>query len=258
MSPHNFPVRYFPHPGLVRAQNLSQTAVVVIDVLRATTTITAALDAGSQGVVPCASVAAARALAAAWRCQGRDVLLAGERGGLKPVGFDLGNSPQEFLRRVRGRVIVLATSNGTRALAAVRGTASVRIACFNNLSAAAAALVREPRVALVASGEHNRGCEEDTLAAGLLLRALLRFRRQPPFPHAAGAGPVLALDPWARFAYAYAHGVLRHDLLARLRATPHGKELIRYGFTPDVAFCAQLDSSSSVPRLQADGSLQNR
>src|SRR5215471_6039661 len=88
---------------------------VVIDVLRATTTIVYALAAGARCVRPCAEVAEAQALAAEMRV-GR-VLLGGERGGEPLPGFDLGNSPREFTPRVcRGCTLVLTTTNGTRAL----------------------------------------------------------------------------------------------------------------------------------------------
>src|SRR5437867_11477008 len=87
---------------------------VVIDVLRASTTIVHALVAGCTAVRPCAEVEEARELAGQMRA-GR-VLLGGERGGVPLPGFDLGNSPGEYTGQVcKGKTLVLTKSNGTRA-----------------------------------------------------------------------------------------------------------------------------------------------
>src|SRR5206468_10845988 len=102
-------------PELAPPEQLRQAVAVVIDVLRATTSIVHALAAGCTAVLPCAEVEEARALADRMRA-GR-VLLAGERGGLPVAGFDLGNSPRRFNARLCGGIaVVLTTTNGTRAL----------------------------------------------------------------------------------------------------------------------------------------------
>ena len=97
-------------PGLVPPAALAGAVAVVIDVLRATTTVVHALAAGCSGVWPCAEVAEAKALATGI-LSGR-VLLAGERGGLPVAGFDLGNSPRRFNARLCGGIaVVLTTTN---------------------------------------------------------------------------------------------------------------------------------------------------
>src|SRR5262245_8863015 len=102
-------------PELVPPEALAGGVAVVIDVLRATTTVVHALAAGCAAVRPCAGVDEARALAGSMRA-GR-VLLGGERGGLPLPGFDAGNSPREYTPAVcRGTTLVLTTTNGTRAL----------------------------------------------------------------------------------------------------------------------------------------------
>src|SRR5215831_15928716 len=102
-------------PELAAAGRLEGGVAVVIDVLRASTTMVHALAAGCACIRPCAEVDDARALAG----QGRagKVLLAGERGGKPITGFDLGNSPREFTpRKCKGATLVFTTTNGTRAL----------------------------------------------------------------------------------------------------------------------------------------------
>ncbi|MCX7429756.1 MAG: 2-phosphosulfolactate phosphatase, partial [Planctomycetia bacterium] len=133
---------------------------VVIDVLRASTTIVTALAHGATGVRPVLTVEVARALAAGFGSgSGSDsgVLLGGERGGLRIDGFDLGNSPLEYARaRVAGRRIVITTTNGTAAVDACTAASEVLIGAIVN-RAAAAARARELAVAHGTSNIHL-GC----------------------------------------------------------------------------------------------------
>ena len=120
-------------------RNLSGTACVVLDILRATTTMMTALANGAEGVIPVLEISEAVAL----KEQRPDVLLAGERNGLRigadqagGTDFDLGNSPREFTpERVRGKTIVMTTTNGTRALRACAHADTVLIGAFLNLRA---------------------------------------------------------------------------------------------------------------------------
>ena len=122
---------------LVPADLGSEVSAVVIDVVRATTTVVAALAAGCDGVTPVGDVNEARALASA-----TGALLAGERGGLPLEGFDLGNSPGDFTReRCASRPLVLTTTNGTQAVRRCVGGQAVWAASFVNAEATARALV---------------------------------------------------------------------------------------------------------------------
>ena len=127
---------------------LGPRAVVVIDVLRACTTIAHALDAGARGVVPAETVEDAMRLA---QTLGRDsTVLGGERGGERIDGFERGNSPREYGPDVvAGRTIVLTTSNGARALAAASEARACLAATFVNLSAAAQRLAEHELVTIV-------------------------------------------------------------------------------------------------------------
>jgi 2-phosphosulfolactate phosphatase len=121
-------------PALVDPVELEGKAVVVIDVLRATTTIVHALAAGTSEVAPCEEIEDAKKLAATL---GSKAVLSGEREGLPIPGFDLGNSPAEFTRdRVAGKTLVFTTTNGTRAMHRCRHAARVLLGAFVNFSTA--------------------------------------------------------------------------------------------------------------------------
>ncbi|MGH7333599.1 MAG: 2-phosphosulfolactate phosphatase, partial [Candidatus Rokuibacteriota bacterium] len=120
----------------VAADGVAGTTVLVIDVLRASTTIVTALVHGCRALIPVADPAEARQRART--LDGRDPLLAGERRGEPIPGFDLGNSPVEVADTdLRGRTVLLTTSNGTRALLAARSAAAIGVAALINLAAAA-------------------------------------------------------------------------------------------------------------------------
>lgn len=224
-------------PGLLTPAALAGATALVIDVLRASTSIVTALGNGCLGVVPVAEVDEARRRVA-------DVpgaLLAGERGGDAPAGFDLGNSPLEFTQeRVAGRTIVLTTSNGTRALLAARTAAVVGVAAFANLTAAADwALGHGRNVVVVCAGELGGRALEDEICAGLLVdRLLANVPRATPGPAAAAA--VEAARSYAK------------DLARLAEAAPHARRLAAKGRGPDVAACLTLDASSLVPIYRAD------
>ena len=147
-------------PEVVTAEDLAGTTAVVIDVLRATTTIVYALAAGARAVVPCLTIEAAHERAAAMAAG--TALLAGERGGLAIPGFDLGNSPTEFTpEQVGGKYVVLTTTNGTKALLHCRAAEQVLVAALANLSALCGVLTDCPRVELVCAGTDGHVTEED-------------------------------------------------------------------------------------------------
>lgn len=223
---------FYPHHRKLPAAVTRQDQVVVFDVLRATTTITAALASGISAILPCGTLTQARRTARTWTIPGRPTRLAGERRGLKPPGFDYGNSPLEFSRRMQGR-LVMTTSNGTRALQAARPAALVLAVCLNNLSAAVAYTRKRSRGRLIvlAAGEQGRSSEEDTVIAGLFIQTWLQRRTQPG----------LSLNPGAAHACRLAQGIKNTESF--LLSTPHGRELRRLGYTADVRFAAQRDST---------------
>jgi phosphosulfolactate phosphohydrolase-like enzyme len=156
---------------------------VVIDVIRASTTITTAVANGAASVFPVESVERALERASSL---GEGTLLGGERGGIRIEGFDLGNSPREYTpERVAGHQIVFTTTNGTAALAACHEAAVVMIGCLVNRSAVAvaaraAAVEHQTAVHLVCAGVERQLAEEDLLGAGAILDAAA-----DRFPHDA-------------------------------------------------------------------------
>ena len=158
----------------LKGRNLAGTVCVVFDVLRATTSMMAALAHGASRIFPAGSIAEALELAGAHP----GALRAGEREGLRiraaltgGVDFDLGNSPREFTReRVAGREIIMTTTNGTRALQACLGAKRVLVGAMVNLAALGAWLEKRPppRLLVVCAGTFEEAAYEDTLAAGAL------------------------------------------------------------------------------------------
>jgi 2-phosphosulfolactate phosphatase len=229
---------------------------VVIDVLRASTTMTTALANGALGVWPVAGVGEARNLAARL---GPTALLGGERGGVRVPGFDLGNAPAEYTAAVvAGRSVVITTTNGTAAIAAGGAAAEVLVGALVNrrhVAAAARRLARvEPGAAvhLVCAGTDGAVSAEDVLAAGAILDAAAT--------DAEAAGD--ELDPAARAARA---AFRRHAaaadvgaaLVASFQGSPGGANLVALGMGADLPACARLDVLPVVPRLdRATGCLR--
>ncbi len=215
---------------------VATATVLVIDVLRASTTIVTALGNGCVAVVPVTDAEEARRRAAAIP----NALIAGERRGEPLQGFDLGNSPLEFsTARVGGRTVVFTTSNGTRALVAVRAAAAVAVAAFVNASAAAAWAVAQGRDVVVAcAGERGAVSLEDHVCAGLLVERALT------------AEPTASTTPAAAEALALARRYGKD--VARL-ATDSGwaRHLAASGRRADVTACLALDTTTLVPVYRA-------
>jgi 2-phosphosulfolactate phosphatase len=213
------------HPADVRAAEIA----VVIDVLRATSTVTQALAGGYQRVLCAESIERAEAL----RKPGR--VLAGERSCVKPEGFDQGNSPSEAITPA-GTELVLATTNGTPAVAAAAALAdTVVLACMLNLDAIVGAILEhatssDPDVQVVCSGTNEAVALEDVYVAGRIIERL------------TGARTDAAL---------VAEAVTRafRDPLEALSAGADARALEAVGLSDDIAFCAQESLLDVVPTV---------
>lgn len=221
----------------VDAAALQGRTCVVIDVLRATSTVVEALANGARAIYPTVSSEEAVRLAASL---GRDdALLCGERRGLKIEGFDLGNSPAEFVAEaIAGKRLVMSTTNGTRALVASAGAARVLVVSFLNLGAAVDAVASEERLAVVCAGKEGRFALEDAVCAGHLL-ARVRERRHGDLELNDAAEAALVL------AGRYAPDV------AFLERTAAGRALVEVGLGADLLFCAQCDRHGVLPEMNA-------
>lgn len=215
------------------------SVVVVVDILRATTTILAALSAGARRIIPLATVEEARALAAELAARNEPFLLAGERGGKPLPGFDLGNSPQDFLPDlVGGKTIVFTTTNGTLALKRAAQARELIAGAFGNaevvwkhVQGAGGELV------IGCAGQEGSPAQEDLLFAGWMAS------------QAKKCGYVLdrqaeaAREGWESS---------QADLPVRLRSVPHGRTLTQLGFASDIGFASQWDTSKGIPRFSPE------
>lgn len=228
---------------------------MVIDVLRASTTIVTALAHGAAGVLPVADVDEARRLAAGI---GESAVLGGERGGLRIPGFDLGNSPREYTRdAVAGRTVVITTTNGTAALQACRDAAEIVVGALVNRMAVADAVRRlaaaagVDRVHLVCAGTDGEITAEDVLAAGAILDAAAAA--DPAGRDELDAAARAALGQYRRVA---ASADVAAAVVAEFRRSPGGSNLVDLGMEADLPVAAAIDAFAVVPRLdRASGSL---
>lgn len=219
----------FPTAGAVSRESVSGAAAVAIDVLRATTTIAAALMSGASAVEPFLEPDHARARRAAMGPSAP--LLGGERHSVLIPGFDLGNSPLEYTpEAVAGKTVLLTTTNGTRCIHAAADAHVLYTAAFVNAGTTAAALAAAGRdVVICCAGTRERFSLEDTACAGALVDRLLELH-----PDAA----VDDLGRTARLLYRHYAGRLA-DVFAD---SEHGRSLLELGLAADLAYCARLDS----------------
>ena len=224
-----------PITDAVTPERVAGATVLVVDVLRASTTMIAALANGAESIVPVAEPDDARAR------KGSGVLVAGERRGEKLPGFDLGNSPVEFAATpLTGRTVVFTTSNGTRALLATRGAVAVGIAALVNATAAASWAVAQGRdVTVLCAGERGSLSLDDHVCAGLLVERLRAATKEPDVTAAAAT----AADAWRPYAA---------DVARLATDSPWAQRLSRAGHGADVCACLRVDTTSLVPVFLRD------
>jgi 2-phosphosulfolactate phosphatase len=217
----------------VQPEALAGRTALVVDVLRASTSMIAALSSGASAIIPVGDPTEARQRAEALSA---GAVIAGERRGERIAGFDLGNSPLDFTRaRVAGRTIVFTTSNGTRALLASRGAAAVGIAALVNAGAAAAWADAEGRdVTIVCAGERGRESLEDHVCAGVLVERLTARVAQPELGDSAARAASLA----KRYG---------KDVAQLADDSEWARRLARAGHAEDIAVCLAVDTTSLVP-----------
>lgn len=222
----------FAPAALTQAQ-MHGRVVFVIDILRATTAMCAALSHGARAIIPVSSTE--EALRLAQTIGSTDLLLAGERKCARIPGFHLGNSPLEMSESaVRGKTIILTTTNGTDALLACHAAATVIPTAAANLSLAAErgreAVEAEQSVLIVCAGRNGDFALDDAYCAGRLIAAI--FGSAKPRRELNDAG-LASLDLVRRY------GDRWERPLAYSRS---GRELVRLGFRADVRDAARLDA----------------
>jgi len=239
-------------PAYATPEELAGGTVVVIDVLRASTTIIHALEAGAKEVVPCLEPDEAHRLAG--EIGRHDVVLGGERRGLRIEGFDLGNSPSEYTpESVGGKTLVFTTTNGTRAMHHSRTARRVLIGAFVNASAVFEQLVGQEQVHLLCAGTRGEFSRDDILFAGLLVEWL---QRRGGMNYQTNVQALTARENWvSSFAVPYTLGAepLDPELLAvQLRKSAGGRNLTAIGLDADILDAARIDRFQTVPELDLE------
>jgi 2-phosphosulfolactate phosphatase len=227
-------------PAGLNVGDVHGRAVFVIDILRATTAMCAALSHGAKAIIPVASTE--EALRLAQTIGSTDVLLAGEKECVRIPGFQLGNSPLEMTEpAVRGKTLIVTTSNGTKALLACQGASAVYPTAAVNLSAAAEkareALESERHILIVCAGREGAFSLDDAYCAGRLTSAVLGDRKPR---RGLNDAAIACLDLVRRY------GSTWNRPLAYSRA---GRELIRLGFGEDVREAARQDAYPVLPHF---------
>jgi 2-phosphosulfolactate phosphatase len=245
-------INVYAIPSLANPDEFSTGTVVVIDILRATTTIVHAIAAGATAVVPCGTVEEARRLAEMLQ-EGDDkttVLLAGERQCLPIEGFDLGNSPSEFRPEVVFRaIVILTTTNGSQAFQYCRKAQRVLVGSFVNATAVLKALFEETEaIHLLCAGADGEFTRDDTLFAGMIVDHL---ERKSGLRYELNSQAITARENWRNaFAAPYASGaepIPPAMLAAQLRNSVAGEKLIAVGMENDILDAARIDAFSCLP-----------
>ncbi|WP_448572119.1 2-phosphosulfolactate phosphatase family protein [Trichothermofontia sp.] len=222
---------------------------IVIDVLRATTTIAAALAAGAEAVQAFSDLDTLMAVSDRWPVEKR--LRAGERGGAKVDGCDLGNSPLDCTPDVvEGRRLFISTTNGTRALQCVAAAPKVITATLVNRKAVVTYLSEQQpaTIWIIGSGWEGSFSLEDTVCAGAVLQLLCDRQMGGQLPPAAIGndeviGAIALFQQW------------QSRLLELFHYASHGQRLLRLDGEADLAYCAQLDILDVVPIQKEAGVL---
>ncbi|HEV7300006.1 MAG TPA: 2-phosphosulfolactate phosphatase [Tepidisphaeraceae bacterium] len=224
-------------PRDLSAAHVDGRTVVVFDVLRATTTMTAALAAGVREIFVQPDIASVLTAAEQF---GPDAITCGERDCLPPAGFTLGNSPAGFTPAMVGRTAFMATTNGTKAIVAARGAKHLFVGALVNATAVAQAVAAVGNdVTLLCSGSDGLVSLEDLIGAGAVLKALSALK------------PVVLASDVALAAGDLFHHA-RPDLPAALVRTRGGTNIIRNGLQDDIEFAARLDVFDIVGKVEPD------
>ena len=214
---------------------LQDTTVIVVDVLRGTSSIICALNGGAMKVVP--TVDAGDAVALASRLGMRECVLGGERGGVRINGFELGNSPEDYLGRVvRNKTVIVSTTNGTGALHSVKSADMVLLGSMINRTAAAKKAAAEGNaILIVCSGTDGQPSADDLITAGAIIDAVRRFAdiREGELSDMALICETLYHD-WNEGRFL-------------LDSVFHVKRLKGLGFAKDVEFSFTPDTTDTVP-----------
>lgn len=220
-------------PELIHQHDLDGKIVVVVDIFRATSCIVAGLGSGVSAIKPVSGTDEALELGK------QGYIVAGERGGKKVDGFDMGNSPFEYMEEeLIGRKVVISTTNGTQAIAKSDGADEILIGAFLNISSTIDYLTASDKDVVVhCAGWKGTVNIEDTLYAGALIDRLSQTYVM------VGDSALLAYDLYSNH---------KDDLLGIAQKSGHAERLAGFGVEKDIEYCVQQDEFDSVIRLEGE------
>ncbi|MBI2429186.1 MAG: 2-phosphosulfolactate phosphatase [Ignavibacteriales bacterium] len=214
--------------------------VVVIDVLRASTTVIAALNSGAREIIPVNTIESA--VKVSGNLFGDVVIRGGERNAKMIEGFNLGNSPFEYTpETVKGKSIIFYTTNGAPAMWKARYAKNLLIAGFVNITAVVNKIkeIKED-VYILCAGKQTQFCIEDAVCAGMLTKLLIDDEETEIEFNDSAVAAVALFKNYSK------------NLLKMTRTCDHGKYLIEIGFEKDIEFCTTIDTFNVVPELSAN------
>ena len=218
-------------------EELRDKAVVVIDVLRASSTIVTALMNDAKAIIPVGDMGEASKIAQ--NVDSENYLLCGEKDGIKIEGYDLGNSPLEYTREiVGGKKLIFNTTNGTKAIKKSIGSSNLYIAAFLNVSVIAEALRKETKeIVLICAGWKGRLAFEDMLLAGNIIHLLSGGE----LPESSRDGAKVAFGLYDKYG---------DDITSVIHQSNHASRLKELEVSSDIDYCCQIDTTDIVPRLK--------
>ena len=222
-------------PAMVHLYDIRHSIVVVIDILRASSSICVAFHNGAERIVPVMS------LDESMSYKSKGFIVGAERNGEMIEGFDLGNSPFSFMgEKVRGKSIALTTSNGTRAIQAAKHSHQVVIGSFLNLNVLTDWLrIQDQNVVCLCSGWKNVFNLEDTLFAGAVVNRLIN-----EFSYSSNCDSAIASQ--------HLYNLAKDDMYAFLENSSHRKRLERLHIEEDIRYCLTPNQAPVIPVLQGD------
>ncbi|MFY0689532.1 MAG: 2-phosphosulfolactate phosphatase [Cyclobacteriaceae bacterium] len=218
-------------PELIHQHELQDKIIVVVDIFRATSCIVTGLGEGVAAIYPVSTVEACKAFGA------KGMIMAGERGGIKVEGFDLGNSPFEYMNpELKGKEVSISTTNGTLALEKSKQADEILVGAFLNLSTTIDYLKSSSKSVLVhCAGWKGTPNLEDTLYAGALIHKL----NEQLAPE--GDAAKLARDFYR---------LHQSDTAAAAKESGHAHRLAKFGVTKDQDFCLEEDEYNILVKLE--------
>ncbi len=233
-------IEVFFTPAAIDELQLRDKNVVVIDVLRASTTIVTALANGAKEIIPVSSVESAVKISG--NLFGDVILLGGERNGKLIEGFNLGNSPQEYTEEiVKNKSIIFSTTNGSQAMVRSRYARNMVIGAFINVSRIVEFILElNADFSIICAGKQGAFCVEDAVCAGMIIQKLDESGKAPLSLSDASQASLMLYKSYGK------------NSLGMIKKSEHGQYLAGLGFGDDLKICAGVDSCPVLPILSGN------